>query len=244
MGTGPVDLLFGGMEKLGPGSDADTLHVLQLLPRRRYDVVVDAGCGAGRQTRALAKALGTPVHAVDTHEPFLADLARYAREDGIAHLVKTHCMDMKDIPAKWPRIDLLWSEGAAYSIGFGNALATWASAVDPRGYLVASELCWLRKQVPEAARAFFAAGYPDMRPLEGNIALAQEAGYRVLETCVVPPAAWVEGYYEVLEPRALALARHPEAPVRDFAAETLKEIEVFKVSEGSYGYVFFVLQRT
>jgi hypothetical protein len=24
----PIDLLFGGMEKLGPGSDADTRHVL------------------------------------------------------------------------------------------------------------------------------------------------------------------------------------------------------------------------
>jgi hypothetical protein len=38
----PIDLMFGGMEKLGPGSNEDTLHVLRLLPRRRFSVVVDA----------------------------------------------------------------------------------------------------------------------------------------------------------------------------------------------------------
>jgi methylase of polypeptide subunit release factors len=50
----PVGLLFGGMEKLGPGDNAHTRHVLRLLPKRRFRVVVDAGCGTGRQTLALA----------------------------------------------------------------------------------------------------------------------------------------------------------------------------------------------
>ena len=94
--------------------------------RRRFEVIVDAGCGAGRQTMALARELGTAIHAVDSHAPFLSDLGRRAERAGIGHLVQTHCMDMKDIPAAFPRIDLLWSEGAAYNIGFANALATWA----------------------------------------------------------------------------------------------------------------------
>src|SRR5437763_15518726 len=94
----PVGLLFGGMEKLGPGDNAHTLHVLRQLPKRQFRVVVDAGCGTGRQTLALAKELGTPVHAVDSHEPFLNDLVRRARRAKVEHLVRTHCMDMKDIP--------------------------------------------------------------------------------------------------------------------------------------------------
>jgi hypothetical protein len=53
----------------------------------------------------------------------------------------------------------------------------------------------------------------------------------------------VEGYYDVLEPRAKALVNHPDPSVRDIAVETLKEIEVFHGSAESYGYVFFVLQR-
>jgi hypothetical protein len=65
----------------------------------------------------------------------------------------------------------------------------------------------------------------------------------VLTTYTLPQETWVEGYYDVLEPRATALADHPDASVRDFAVETLKEIEIFRRSEESYGYVFYVLQR-
>ena len=53
----------------------------------------------------------------------------------------------------------------------------------------------------------------------------------------------MEGYYDVLEPRAKSLVDHPDASVRDFAVETIKEIEIFRRSEDSYGYVFYVLQR-
>jgi ubiquinone/menaquinone biosynthesis C-methylase UbiE len=53
---------------------------VRLVPKQRFSVVVDAGCGTGRQTLALAKELGTLVHAVDSYEPFLSDLRRRAGE--------------------------------------------------------------------------------------------------------------------------------------------------------------------
>jgi SAM-dependent methyltransferase len=239
----PIDLLFGGMEKLGPGSNAHTLHVLHLLPKQRFPVIVDAGCGTGRQTMVLAKALGTLVHAVDAYEPFLNDLRRRAKEARIEHLVQTHCMDMQDIPSVFHHIDLLWSEGAAYNIGFANALAAWASAINTGGFAVVSELSWLREQVPNAVREFFVSGYPDMQSVHRNLAVAANAGYRVLTTYTLPKEACLEGYYDVLEPRAATLLDHPDASVRAFAVETVKEIEIFKCSDDSYGYVFYVLQR-
>ena len=70
----PIELLFGGMEKLGPGGNVHTLHVLSLIPKQQFSTIVDAGCGAGRQTMVLMKELGTLVHAVDSYEPFLNDL--------------------------------------------------------------------------------------------------------------------------------------------------------------------------
>jgi len=51
------------------------------------------------------------------------------------------------------------------------------------------------------------------------------------------------GYYDILGPRARSLASHPDASVRDFAAETIREIEIFESSEDSYGYAFYLLQR-
>ena len=239
----PIDLLFGGMEKLGPGGNVHTAHVLRLLPKRQFHVIVDAGCGAGRQTMVLAKELGTLVHAVDSYEPFLDDLTQRAKEARIEHLVQTHCMDIKDIPGVFQHIDLLWSEGAAYNIGFSNALTTWASAINADGFAVVSELSWVREQVPNVVREFFVSSYPDMQSMKQNVAIAENAGYRILATYTIPREAWVEGYYDVLEPRAKALVDHPDSSVRNFAVDAVKEIEIFNCSEESYGYVFYVLQH-
>jgi hypothetical protein len=52
-----------------------------------------------------------------------------------------------------------------------------------------------------------------------------------------------KGYYDLLEPRARALVNNPDSSVWDFALETLKEIEVFRISDDSYGYVFYVQKR-
>lgn len=239
----PIDLLFGGMGKLGPGDDADTLHVLHLLPRVEFRTIVDAGCGAGRQTLVLAKALDTVVHAVDSYEPFLTRLHQRAAEAGVTRLIQTYCMDMQEIPSVFHRIDLLWAEGAAYNIGFANALDAWARSIEPAGFAVVSELTWLQESVPNTVRDFFLAGYPDMHDTVQNIAAAEASGYDVLDTYTLPRQAWVDDYYDILLPRAQALVDHPDSSVREFARETVKEIEVFEISGDSYGYVFYVMQR-
>jgi cyclopropane fatty-acyl-phospholipid synthase-like methyltransferase len=240
----PVDLLFADMDKLSPGDDTLTLYVLRSLPRHRFDIVVDAGCGAGRQTMVLANELETTIQAVDSYQPFLNRLKRRAEEEGIAHLVCTHCMDMKSIPRVFQNIDLLWAEGAAYNIGFANALTIWAKAIKSDGFAVVSELSWLREKIPDAVREFFRSGYPDMQSVPQNIATAEEAGYKIFNTYTLPHEAWVEDYYDILEPRAKSLVNHSNAAVRDFAVETIREIETFKISEDSYGYVFYLLQRS
>jgi SAM-dependent methyltransferase len=239
----PIGLLFADMDKLSPGDDSLSLYILRSLPRHHFEVVVDAGCGAGRQTIVLAKELGTTVQAVDSYQPFLNQLKQRAKEKGLLHLVQMHCMDMKDIPSAFPTIDLLWAEGAAYNIGFANALTIWAKAIKPNRFAVVSELCWLREQIPDAVREFFQSGYPEMQSVPRNIAIAEEAGYKIFNTYTLPREAWVKDYYDVLEPRAKSLVNHPDIAVRDFALETLKEIKAFEISEDSYGYVFYLLQR-
>src|SRR5213080_704036 len=240
----PVDLLFADMDKLSPGDDSLSPYILRSLPQHRFEVVVDAGCGAGRQTMVLARELGTPIQAVDSYQPFLNRLKRRAKENDLGHLVQMHCMDMKDIPNVFPTIDLLWAEGAAYNIGFANALATWAKAIKPNGFAVVSELCWLRNKIPDVVREFFQSAYPEMQAVEQNIATAENAGFELFNTYTLPKEAWMKDYYDVLEPRAKSLVNHSDVAVRDFAIETLEEIETFNVSEDSYGYVFYLLQRS
>jgi len=240
----PIDLLFAGMDKLSPGDDSLSRYVLRSLPEHRFEVVVDAGCGAGRQTFVLADELKTPIHAIDSYQPFLDRLRQRANEKGFAQLVRGHCMDMKDIASLFPEIDLLWAEGSAYNIGFAKALAAWAKAIRPKGFAVVSELCWLRKEIPDAVKEFFRSGYPEMKSVEQNIQIAEEAGYELFNAYTLPKEAWMKDYYDILEPRAKSLVSHSDVAVRDFAVDTLKEIEAFRISEGSYGYVFYVLQRS
>ena len=239
----PINLMFGGMDKLGPGANEQTLQALQLLPQRQFDVVVDAGCGTGRQTLALAQELGTLVHAVDSSKPFLDDLVQLATEAKIEELLEVHCMDMTDIPHAFRNVDLLWSECSAYNIGFSQALTTWAVALRPDAFAVVSELSWLKARVPDVVTEFFRTGYPDMASVPENVAIAENAGYTVLTTQALPRNAWTDGYYEILMPRAQALLDHPDNKVRALAAQIVREIDVFDVSDDSYGYVFYLLRR-
>lgn len=239
----PIDLLFGGMAQLGPGGDAYTLDVLKTLPGREFEIIVDAGSGSGRQTIALARQLRKVVHAVDSHGPFLDDLLRRASEAGVGHLIETHEMDMAEIPRVFRDIDLLWSEGAAYNIGFKNALQTWAPAMKPGGLIVVSELALLNEGGPQDVMDFLFSVYPAIQNTERNLAAGEGAGLRAVDTCTLPREAWARGYYDVLEPRAEKLLKHPDKSVREMAAETIREIEVFKSSGDSYGYVFYIFER-
>ncbi len=239
----PIDLLFGGMEKLGPGGDEYTLDVLRGLHEKKFETIVDAGSGTGRQTITLARELGSVVHAVDSHWPFLDDLRRRASEAGVGHLVVTHQMDMVEIPRVFRDIDLLWSEGAAYNIGFGNALRTWAPAMKPGGSIVVSEMTLLMEDAPGGVREYLDYVYPAIKTIERNLAEADSAGLRAVDTYTLPRESWVEDYYDVLGPRAEKLIDHPDSSVREMAAETIREIEVFKSSGHSYGYVFYVFER-
>ncbi|MGQ0842972.1 MAG: class I SAM-dependent methyltransferase [Sporichthyaceae bacterium] len=241
--TDPIGLMFAGMPKLGPGADEYTRHALNLLPRRDFEVVVDAGCGAGRTTLVLAAELQTPIHAVDAHQPFLDDLMYLAGQAGVRQWIRPRCMDMGTIAEVIPRIDLLWSEGAAYSIGFANALTSWAESVVPGGFVAVTELCWLREDPDPAAVQFFAATYPDMGSVPDVLLGAERAGYLVLDHFTLPREAWVDGYYEVLRPRAEMFLEHDDAAVRELAALTVAEIDLFDRAEGSYGYEFLVLRR-
>ncbi len=239
----PIEVMYGGLDKLGPGTDDFTLEVLRDLPRQQFSAVVDAGCGSGRQTLVLAAALDAPIHAVDNHAPFLQRLEQRALSLGLAQKVVTHCMDMADLADVFADVDLLWSEGSIYNLGFAGGLQAWAPALAEGGLLVASEMSWLEGSATPRVRKFWEEAYPVMGSVQQNCRAAEAAGYRVLSTRVLPRQAWREGYYDILGPRAESLLQHEDATVRAFAAENLEEIAVFDESGDSCGYVFYSLQR-
>ena len=239
----PWEMLYAGLPKLGPGSDDATREALARLPRGDFKRVVDVGCGNGRQTLVLAQELDVPIDAIDLHQPFLDELTRRAEAAKVAALVRPIRMDMAELASTFSDIDLIWSEGAVYHLGFARAMGLVATVLRPDGCAAVSECTWLTDRPPEIARNFFAAAYPAMATEDSNCRSAETAGLAVLDTFVLPHSAWTEGYYDLLEPRARELLKHANPPVREVAREALAEIEVFRVAGASYGYVFYLLQR-
>lgn len=245
-GDDPFFLLHHDLPREGPGTDETTRAAIDRLPPLPESAtVLDLGCGPGRQTIVLAKALRRPVTGVDLHRPYLERMMADAARDGIGDLVRARQEDFMRLSDPPESVDLIWSEGAAYAGGFADALNEWRRVLKPGGLCVVSELTWLTDDPPDEARDFWAEHYPDMATIAGNVRKAEGAGYHVLEHWVMSPTAWWPLYYTPLRQRCDELspiAEHDSALAGAIAGER-REIDVFAGSNGSYSYVFYHLRK-
>lgn len=76
-------------------------------------------------------------------------------------------------------LDLLWSEGAAYSLTFAGALQCWRPFVKTGGIAVILELSWFDDVCPVEAGDFLGKAYPEMSSVADNSKTASSRGYKV-----------------------------------------------------------------
>jgi len=232
--------LHRDLPRQGPGDDQFTLNLLERLPplpaRPR---IADLGCGSGAGAVLLARHYRSAVRAVDASAVFIEELRVNAMRAGVDQLVEPICADMGALD--WPRgsIDLLWSEGAAYNLGFEQALRRWRPLLAATGVAVISELSWFETDVPAEARAFWQAGYPGMATEVQNLACATNAGFRAAFTARLPVEAWWRNYYDPLRERIRQLDSTVVAG--QVIRETEQEIALFEKYSDYYGYTFYVL---
>ena len=235
--------LFEGLPRQGPGSDACTREALRRLPELPAQPrVLDLGCGSGRSTLVLAQLLRTKVVAVDNHQPFLDQLQATAIERGLEHMVEPRCADMAAPGVPAGSVNLLWSEGAIYLLGFERGLRLWRPLLTPGGCLAVSECSWLTADPPTEAAAFFREGYPGMAGIEQNLERARAAGFDVVDHFTLLPEAWWDEYYAPLEQRMAELAPEADPELAAVIADTRREIELYRSHGDSYGYVFYLLR--
>lgn len=238
-------LLHSGLPREGPGSDDATREALRLLgPLPAEPRVLDLGCGPGRQTLVLARELSVVVTAVDLHAPYLKELEEAAARQGLGALVRTRCADFGALDDAPGSIDLLWSEGAIYNLGWAEGLRRWRPLLRPGGQMAVTEATWLTDERPEEAIAFWKAAYPAMGTIASNSAAAREAGFDVVDAFALPASAWWDEYYRLLQARMDALRSRAEnaAGLASAIAETTREIELYARCGTSYGYVFYLLR--
>jgi ubiquinone/menaquinone biosynthesis C-methylase UbiE len=184
----------------GPGSKEETLKALSFLNLNTDEEIkiADIGCGTGAQTIVLAQHTNSQILAVDLFPAFLNKLEEKTSELHLSHRVKILCRSMDNLSFEQECFDVFWSEGAAYIMGFKNAL-NWKPFIKKNGYLVVSEVCWTTLSRPQEIEIFWNNAYPEMDTISNKIKAIEHCGYRPIGFFVLPTNCWIENYYQPLE---------------------------------------------
>lgn len=235
-------------ERQGPGSDEETLRALSFadLDETRPLQIADIGCGTGAASLVLAKKLHGTITAVDMLSAFLDKLESRAVEAGVADRIQTMNASMDSLSFGEGALDLLWSEGAIYNMGFEAGVAAWHRFLKPGGYLVASEITWLTKSRPEELRTHWEAEYPEINAASSKMDVLERYGYSPQAYFVLPANCWWNNYYGPMEKRFdRFLARHGHSQeARALVAREQAEIALYRKYSAYYGYGVYVARKS
>lgn len=237
--------IHDGLPREAPGDEASARRALGLLRGLpREPLVLDLGCGPGAATSLLVRETGGRVLGLDLHAPFLRALQRRARHAGLGPQVHAVRADMGRPPFAPGSFDLVWSEGALYSVGFSRGLEIACGLLRPGGRLVATEVVWLVPEPPDEVRRWWQVEYPAIAPVEVTLAMVAAAGLEILGHFSLPATAWWE-YYGPLEARLAELRRRHAGDALALAVleEAQVEVEMYRRFGSSYGYQLFACRR-
>ena len=134
---------FSNMERQGPGSPDVTLKALSFIDNlTEKSLIADIGCGTGGQTMVLAGHIPGQITGLDLFPGFIDIFNRNAKQAGLQDRVKGIVGSMDNLPFQNEELDLIWSEGAIYNIGFERGLNEWRRYLKPGGYIAVSESSW------------------------------------------------------------------------------------------------------
>jgi SAM-dependent methyltransferase len=152
---------------------------------------------------------------------------------------------MNDLRFRDGSFEVIWFEGAIFVIGFAKGLASWRRLLTPGGYLVVSELCWLRADPPAAVKAFFRDEGADIGDMHARRKDFVENGYRLLADFALPAVGWWENYYRPLgaELERFRVTHAGDQEALAVAARSQREIDLYRSYPEHFGYGFFVMQQ-
>lgn len=229
----------------GPGNFAATQRAFSLLkdlPEKPQ--ILDIGCGPGRQTMDLSRLTEEGlIIALDAHPPYVDRLEREVINQDETERIFPVVGNMSNLPFEKQSMDLIWSEGAVYNIGFEVGLREWKSLLRRKGYIVISELCWLKSNPPAELKEFWKEEYPNMQFSDYNLRVLQDIGYKYIDHFVIPESAWW-AYYKPLQKRIRQLRKkyQDNRDAKFILDLEQKEINLYRKYSEFYGYVFYIGQ--
>lgn len=118
---------YKDLKRLGPGSAETTEKAFNLtgLDKSAEYKAADIGCGTGAQTLDLAALTDCSITAVDIFPVFLAKLDLEIKKKKLEKRINIRKASMDKLPFSEDSLDLIWSEGAVYIMGFENGIKYW-----------------------------------------------------------------------------------------------------------------------
>lgn len=234
---------FSTLERQGPGSPEATIKAIgfidNLTSRSR---IADIGCGTGGQTMVLASHTPAPITGIDLFPTFIDLFNTNTKKLKLQDRIKGIVGSMENLPFQKEKIDLIWSEGAIYNIGFERGLNEWRNFLKKGGYIAVSEASWLTEERPVEIEKFWKDAYPEIDTISNKVERMQKAGYVPIATFVLPENCWTEHFYV---PQITAQKNFLEKyignnTVEEFIANERHEAELYYKYKEFYGYVFYI----
>jgi ubiquinone/menaquinone biosynthesis C-methylase UbiE len=238
---------YTNLPRQGPGSEQDTQRALLLtgLQPNPDLQIADIGCGTGAQTICLARATGAKVVAVDILEGFLERLRSLASAEGLSDRISTLRNSMDNLPFEEESLDLIWSEGAIYNMGFARGVRAWMRFLKPGAFLAVSEITWLSGQRPQEVELYWKEQYPEIDTASAKIRVLEDCGLMPIGYFPLRESSWTANYYRHVEANiAPFLARHPHSDTAQaLAAENRLEMDLYARYKDYFSYGFYVARK-
>jgi SAM-dependent methyltransferase len=230
------------LDRQGPGSPEMTLRALGFIDGLdAKSQIADLGCGTGGGTMTLAAATPGRITGLDLFPRFIDKFNEQAWEQGVKSRVEGVVGSMDALPFAESSLDLIWSEGAIYNIGFERGLREWRRFLRPGGYVAVTENTWFTDRRPQEIEAFWQAAYPEIDTIPAKIAAMQRAGYEFTAAFALPEQCWADFYATYPEAQRVFLQKHAGDPAAGaFVASERHEHALWEKYKAHYGYVFYI----
>jgi ubiquinone/menaquinone biosynthesis C-methylase UbiE len=234
---------FSAIERQGPGSPEVTVKALSFIDNLSANSqIADLGCGTGGQTMVLVQHAPGQITGIDLFPTFINLFNANAGKLNLQDRVKGIVGSMDNLPFQNEELDLIWSEGAIYNIGFERGLNEWRRFLKKGGYIAVTEASWFTNERPAEIEQFWNEAYPEIDTIPNKVAQLQNAGYVPVATFILPENCWIEHFYvpqEAAQEHFLKKYAGNKA-AEEFIAYCRYETQLYYKYKEFYGYVFYI----
>lgn len=237
---------FSSMDRQGPGSPEMTVKALGFIDNLTEESrIADIGCGTGGQTMVLAQHAPGHITGIDIFPVFIDMLDANARKRNLHDRVGGVVGSMENLPFRAEELDLIWSEGAIYNIGFERGVTEWRKFLKAGGYIAVTEASWFTEERPAEINDFWMNAYPEIDTIPHTMAKLQKSGYIPVASFVLPQNCWMEHFYDLqVEAQEKFLNKYQGNPTAEQLIRYQRhEAQLYAKYKEYYGYVFYIAKK-